>query len=143
MSRKHSIIVLALFFVVTMVAGCGGGGSSAVPLPLAAPDSTAGNQPGTTGSGSSNPSGATAGTAALAWTAPATNADGTALTDLRGYKVHYGSSPRSYSRTIDVGKVTAYSLQDLAPGSYYITVTAYNAAGTESVFSNEVSKTIL
>ncbi len=140
MSCKHSVIGLAFFCVVTLIAGCGGGGGSAAPLSLAAPGS--GETPG---SGSSNPAGggATAGTAALSWNAPVTNADGSALLDLRGYKVHYGSSSGSYSRSVDVGKVASYSLQNLAPGTYYITVTAYSAAGTESGFSNEVSKTIL
>jgi len=32
------------------------------------------------------------GTALLSWTAPTENSDGSPLTDLAGYKIHYGSS---------------------------------------------------
>ncbi|MDE2050811.1 MAG: putative Ig domain-containing protein, partial [Gammaproteobacteria bacterium] len=41
---------------------------------------------------SSSGSGST-GTAAVSWTAPTTNSDGSALTDLAGYHVYYGTSP--------------------------------------------------
>jgi len=34
-----------------------------------------------------------AGDATLSWTAPGTNTNGSALTDLSGYKLYYGTSP--------------------------------------------------
>jgi hypothetical protein len=79
--------------------------------------------------------------AALSWTAPATNTDGTSATNLAGYKLHIGSSPGNYQQNIDVGNLTSYSDSSLNDGStYYFAVTAYNASGVESANSNEVSK---
>ena len=50
-----------------------------------------------------NASSAFSGTATPSWDAPTTNADGTPLTDLAGYKVYYGPSSGNYSQAIDVG----------------------------------------
>jgi hypothetical protein len=77
----------------------------------------------------------------LNWTAPTTNVDGTPLTDLAGYKVYYGTSSGYYPNSIPLGKVTTYTFNNLASGTYYFVATAFNAAGVESVTSNEVSKT--
>ena len=60
-----------------------------------------------------------------------------------GYKVYIGTAPRTYGAAIDVGKNIIYTFTNLTPRStYYFAVRAYNAAGTESDFSIEVSKTI-
>ena len=59
--------------------------------------------------------------------------------DLAGYKVYYGTASRDYSNVVDVGKTTTYTLADLETDrTYYISATAYNTAGQESDFSNEV-----
>lgn len=80
-------------------------------------------------------------TANLAWDAPTTNADGTILTDLAGYKIYYGTTSRGYANVIDVGNVTNYTVGNLSWGIvYFFTVTAYDTAGNESIYSNEVSK---
>ena len=90
-----------------------------------------------------NASSAFAGTATLSWNAPTTNADGTPLTDLAGYKVYYGTSSHTYSQNIDVGNVTTYTVNNLTDGlTYYFAVTAYDTGSNESAYSNEVSKTI-
>src|SRR4030042_1896878 len=39
----------------------------------------------------------------LSWDAPTTNADGTPLTDLAGYKVYYGTASGTYGTPINVG----------------------------------------
>jgi len=84
------------------------------------------------------------GTATLSWDAPTTNADGTPLDDLVGYKIYYGTSSGNYTESIDVGNVTNYQVKDLLSGTkYYVAVTAYDATGKESDFSNEDSRTIL
>jgi Fibronectin type III domain len=58
--------------------------------------------------------------------------------DVKGYRLHYGTASRSYSKTIDVGIVTTYTISNLiARKRYYFVVTAYNAAGEESPPSNE------
>jgi hypothetical protein len=77
----------------------------------------------------------------LSWQAPTENADGSALVDLKGYKVHYGSASKTYSDTIQVTNpgLTTYVVQNLNAGKYYFAVTAYNSAGQESSLSPEVS----
>ena len=82
-------------------------------------------------------------TIVLNWTAPTTNMDGSQLTDLQGYKVYYGSgSPCNFTNTINIGNVTppSYTLS-LPNGTYCVAVTAYDAAGYESDYSNTVYKT--
>lgn len=68
----------------------------------------------------------------LAW-------DASTEPDLAGYRVYYGTAQRQYSAHIDVGNVTTFTINDLADGTYYFAATAYDAAGNESAFSNEVS----
>lgn len=94
------------------------------------------------GSTSMTVTAATSGTIGLAWDAVTAYADGSPLTDLAGYKVYYGTAPGSYSSSIDVGKVTTYTISNLPSGVYYVVVTVRNLSGKESGFSNEVSKSI-
>jgi hypothetical protein len=78
----------------------------------------------------------------LSWDAPATNSNGTQLTDLAGYNVYYGTASGNYSQSIDAGNTTTYTVANLAGGlTYYFAVTAYDNSGNESEFSNEVSNT--
>ena len=84
----------------------------------------------------------------LAWDPPTTNADGSPLTDLAGYKVYYGTSCRTYGSSIDVGNVTSYTLDlpDLTEGqTYSIAVRAYDQdnPANESDYSNEVTWPII
>ncbi len=121
------------FFILFMIpfallAGCEAGNVSTSST------NTTTSTPGTTNTAS--------GFASLAWNAPTTNTDGTSLTDLAGYKVYYGPSSGNYTKSVDVGNITSYTLNNLSTGTYYIAVTAYDAAGTESGYSNEVSKVI-
>jgi trimeric autotransporter adhesin len=82
------------------------------------------------------------GNATIFWDAPTTNADGTVLTDLAGYRIYYGTSPGDYPSNIDVGNVTTYVFSNLAAGTYYLVITAYDTSGNESSYSNEISKTL-
>ena len=60
--------------------------------------------------------------------------------DLAGYKVYYGTASRSYSQITPVGLNTTCQISDLESGNeYFFAVTAYDSAGNESQFSNEVS----
>ena len=59
--------------------------------------------------------------------------------DIAGYKVYWGTSSGVYSQFSDVSQTTA-SVSDLTVGvRYYFAVTAYNEAGLESGYSEEVS----
>jgi len=82
------------------------------------------------------------GTYTITWTATETNEDGSAITDLAGYRVHSGVEPGVYVDALDVGNVLSYNLDVCRYGPIYIAVTAYDFSGNESQKSNEVSKTI-
>ena len=70
-------------------------------------------------------------------------ADGTPLTDIAGYKIYYGLTSQTYDFIKTVSNQTTYAISGLEPGrTYYFTVTAYDASGNESGFSNEVSVTV-
>jgi hypothetical protein len=75
----------------------------------------------------------------VSWTAPTTNANGSPLTDLGGYRVHYGTSAGQYSTTLEAGMATQVVITGLAEGqTYYITVTAYDTSQNESAYATEV-----
>ncbi len=77
----------------------------------------------------------------VAWAPPTQNADGSTLTDLSGYKIHYGTQTGSYTSSVSVNNagLTRYDLDSLPKGKIYIAMTAVNTAGAESDFSSEVS----
>ena len=84
-----------------------------------------------------------AGQATLSWVAPSINEDGTPLTDLAGYKIYYGTASGNYTNNVDAGNVTTYAFTNLTDGkTFYFVATAYNAAKSESKYSNEITKTI-
>lgn len=87
---------------------------------------------------------ATSGTATLTWTAPVSNTNGSALTDLAGYDIYYGSSPSAMSTVIQVANAgaTSYTVSNLASGTWYFSVSAYTTSGLDSALSNTGSKTI-
>jgi hypothetical protein len=80
----------------------------------------------------------------LAWSAPTENSDGTPLTDLKGYKIHYGTQSQNYTGSISVDNptVTTYLVESLPAGTYYFAVTAYNSVGAESSLSDEVQSAL-
>ena len=69
---------------------------------------------------------------------------------LAGYKLHYGTSSRNYTTTIDVGLPDTandgrvyYTITGLEPGiTYYFAATAYSADNLESDYSTEVVWTV-
>jgi hypothetical protein len=115
--RKKAVlpIVIVSLFILLSFFSCGGGGG-----------------------GSISPSNSVT----LTWDAPTTNADGTPLTDLAGYKVYYGTSSGNYTMAMDVGNVKTYKYEGLQSGTYYFAATTYDTSGNESDYSNEVIKTI-
>jgi hypothetical protein len=84
------------------------------------------------------------GTATVNWTPPLDNTDGSVISNLAGYKIHYGTSSTNLSQTVQVTNtgLTSYMLSNLASGTWYFGVTAYNSSGGESALSNISAKTI-
>ena len=84
------------------------------------------------------------GSAELSWTAPTQNEDGSALEDLAGFKLYWGTTPGNYteSLTIDNPSVTTYVVENLSPGTYEFVATAYNTAGVESKYSGAATKIV-
>jgi hypothetical protein len=71
----------------------------------------------------------------LAW-------DPSASPNITGYKVYVGSSSRTYSAPTPIPNQTSYIVTGLPAGTWYFSVTATDASGNESGFSNEVVKTV-
>jgi hypothetical protein len=84
------------------------------------------------------------GSATLSWSPPTRNTDGSALSNLAGYKILYGTSSSSLNRTVDLKNpgLTSYVVENLSPATYYFAVKAYTSTGTQSATSNVSSKTI-
>jgi hypothetical protein len=87
---------------------------------------------------------AATGSAALSWTVPTLNTNGTPATNLAGYHIYYGTNPAALDTVIDVpgANTTEYEISNLSRGTYYFAVAAYNSLGVDSADSNEGSKTI-
>jgi hypothetical protein len=85
-----------------------------------------------------------AGNAALDWTAPTENSDGSVLTNLAGYNVHYGTSPDELTHIDKLANpgLTSYVVEDLSTGKWYFSISSYATNGTESSNSGVVSTTI-
>jgi hypothetical protein len=84
------------------------------------------------------------GGATLSWMPPTQNTDGTALTNLAGYRIAYGTSSTALTSTIQVANpgLSSYTLSNLAPGTYYFAVRAYTSSGNESSNSNVQTKIV-
>jgi hypothetical protein len=84
------------------------------------------------------------GSATLSWIPPTTNANGTTLTNLAGYYVHYGTNAASLADTITIANpgISTYVISNLSPGTWFFSVTAFNSSKVDSNFSNIVNKMI-
>lgn len=82
--------------------------------------------------------GAVSASVSVAWDVD-THPDGTRDYSVTGYRVYYGTSPRDYSVTVDAGPVVEINISNIPLTTVYFAVTAYNSAGMESDYSDEVS----
>jgi hypothetical protein len=83
--------------------------------------------------------------ATLTWTAPTTNTDGSPLVNLAGYRVHYwNDTDHAVDTVTDIpnAMATMFTVTPLPSGRWHFDMTAYNTAGVESVFSEEVTKVV-
>lgn len=84
-----------------------------------------------------------AGTATVTCTPPTTNADGSALTNLAGYRFYYGTDSTRLTNFVQVANpATCTNTFTLADGQWFFAVTSYRSDGAESVDSTIVSKTL-
>jgi len=84
-------------------------------------------------------------TVSISWVPPTTYEDGSALTNLAGYRVHYGTSPTNLSATMTISSagITRQVMDSLASGTWYFALTAYTTDGTESVQSAVISASVM
>ncbi|HTZ85300.1 MAG TPA: putative Ig domain-containing protein, partial [Solirubrobacteraceae bacterium] len=84
------------------------------------------------------------GSATLNWTTPAQNTDGSALTNLAGYIIVYGTSSSALTETVSVQdpSATSYTISGLASGTWYFALVTVAASGEQSPPTNLVSTTI-
>jgi len=84
------------------------------------------------------------GSATLTWNAPTTRTDGSPLANLAGYRLRYGNSSGNYPNTITISNpgLTSYVVNNLASGTWFFVLAAYDSAGLESSSTSPVSKTI-
>jgi hypothetical protein len=85
-----------------------------------------------------------AGSVTLSWFPPTENADGSALTDLAGYRIYYGRKVDALNQVITLRNpgLTRLVIDDLASATWHFSMTSFNSSGTESERSPTVSKTV-
>ena len=66
------------------------------------------------------------------------------LTNLGGYRIHYGHDKKALSENVLVaeGAATTYVLENLTRGTWYFVIRSLNTAGKAGPPSGVVSKTI-
>ena len=80
----------------------------------------------------------------MSWEAPTTTTEGTALTDLAGYRIYYGLSESDLNQSVKLNSVglQTYMLDNLGQGTWYFAVRAVTSLGVESPLSEIVTKTL-
>ena len=87
---------------------------------------------------------AATGSATLEWSDPTQNTNGSALTDLAGIHIYYGTSESAMNHEVTVSSTseTSYTISGLAAGTWYFGATAYTTTGMQSALSAIGIKTI-
>jgi hypothetical protein len=131
-----STLALGLLLAIT---GCDGSGSAG------STDSSGSTDRSDSGDSGLSHSDSTSQTAIVSWTPPVQRTDGSALTDLAGYRIYYGKGLNSLTQIIDITNAgqTSQFIDNLDTGTWYFAVTAYTNDGLESEMSNLGAKRIL
>jgi hypothetical protein len=84
------------------------------------------------------------GNVSLSWQAPTENTNGSALQNLGGYIIHYGTASKQYTSQVTITNpgLTSYVVESLPAGTYYFSMTATTSAGVQSSPSSEAHTTI-
>lgn len=132
---------------VLALSGCGNGSGGSSPSSSVSSNSqpvVSASQSTATQSTTPSTPAPTNNSATLTWTPPTTNTNGSALTDLAGYEIHYGTSPGALTNTINIANpgATTYVVTNLTAGTWYFAMSAYTNTGLASPLSNVGSKTI-
>jgi len=122
----------------------GTGSTTATTVADTAPASSTGSPSTTGGASALTPPPATQRTPAsitFSWEPPTQNSDGSPITNLAGYKIHYGTRSTEYTQTVAVENagLTRFVVDNLPSGTYYFAITALNAQGLESPLSGEIT----
>lgn len=84
--------------------------------------------------------------AVLNWTLPTQNTDGSALTDLAGFRIQYGRTATEAGLTesvyLQTPTVTTWTSPVLASGAWHFGIRSFNTLGLEGGLSNIASKTL-
>ena len=140
-SGSHrGVCLCAVVALGLALSACGGGpgGTGSAATSQAAAD------PGASATATTTASISGSGAITLNWIPPTENTDGTPLTNLAGYDIHYGTQSGDYTQSINLDNpgLATYVVDNLTPGTYYFSVSAVNSAGTESPVSSEVALTV-
>lgn len=84
------------------------------------------------------------GSVTLSWTPPTTNADGSTITDLAGYRIYYGRSTGALDQTIIIDNpgIIRWVVDNLAPTTWYFAMTSFNSTNVESARTGVVSRAV-
>ena len=84
------------------------------------------------------------GSVTVSWNPPTTNADGSAITDLAGYRIFYGHAPNDLEQTVQIDNpgTTRWVVENLSPATWYFSMTSVNDSGLESTRTPVGSRTI-
>jgi hypothetical protein len=82
--------------------------------------------------------------ATLSWAPPTENADGSALTDLAGYRIYFGNRRDELHRVVHVDNpgLTRFVVEYLYPETWFFTMTSVKRNGVESQRPRPVRKRI-
>ena len=80
----------------------------------------------------------------LQWQPPTENTDTSPLTDMAGYHIYYGTNAQSLGSSVTVANpgIASYVVDDLAPGTWYFEVAAYNSSGVEGDLSDLATRAV-
>jgi hypothetical protein len=80
----------------------------------------------------------------LSWSPPTRNENGSALTNLAGYRVYYGKTSGRYAYSLAIGSahITSAVIESLEAATWYFAIKSESSSGALSDFSTETSKTV-
>lgn len=86
-----------------------------------------------------------AGHVTVYWEPPTDNVDGSAVTDIAGYRIYYGPGPDRLTARLEISNpgVTSAVIENLSAATWYFAVAAYTRADVEGELSDIVPYAIL